>query len=406
MAEFDIAIGGRAKLVTAGTDPLGVGKDYVGQTFPIAEWQKFAPLSKACWKCDRCSAQLFELGDSRLALDCVEGDPHGLAEKLLGKTYFRTVWAKVANGLSAKVGNTNCPACEASFDYDQVDKRLKLLECDRGRFARAIPLLGKLLDLGAWSLFAAGKDSLEPGWLCSRCRAEFDENGIEMRLVGGPPNVQSRLGQSRSFADWHRLARGLPSDAEEADLRRELARLESERRELLARLRREEQERKAVVERQLRERKVAIGKQIEDLLKQSFIGGFIPLRLQTTSLSLKKDEHLLWETAACKLKQRSSNGIPFWGTDAAGALLVTDRRVIFRASTGAIWTKSIDRLLSVNHEYAGSEGVCVLWIDGQQKPVGFAGIRTTMTISMGNNVFPIETTSHDLRELLQSRCGG
>ena len=96
-----------------------------GRRFPVAAWQQLAPLSEAYWTCDRCAAQFYELGDSRLLLDWVEHDPHGVKEKLLGKTYYRTVWAKIANGLSAKVGNTFCPACNASFDYDQVDKKLK-----------------------------------------------------------------------------------------------------------------------------------------------------------------------------------------------------------------------------------------------------------------------------------------
>ena len=123
-----MVIGGRAKLVSAGTDPLGVGKEYLGETLPVSAWQQLAPLSGAYWTCDRCAAQFYELGDSRLSLDWVEHDPHGVKEKLLGKTYYRTVWAKIANGLSAKVGNTHCPACKANFDYDQVDKKLKLLE--------------------------------------------------------------------------------------------------------------------------------------------------------------------------------------------------------------------------------------------------------------------------------------
>ena len=37
--------------------------------------------------------------------------------------------------------------CNANFDYDQVDKKLKVLDCDRGRFPRVIPFLGQLHDL-------------------------------------------------------------------------------------------------------------------------------------------------------------------------------------------------------------------------------------------------------------------
>jgi hypothetical protein len=135
------------------------------------------------------------------------------------------------------------------------------------------------------------------------------------------------------------------------------------------------------------------------------IGGFIPLGLQTTSISLKKDERVAWEAAACRLKRRTSNGVPFWETDGVGMLVVTDQRVIFRADTGAIWTKAVAKLVSVNHEYLRDQGVCVLWIDGQQKPVGFT-VFGKWTVSIGDTTFPIEVTSHDLREVLQSRCGG
>jgi len=405
-AEFDVVMGGRAKLVNAGTDPLGVGKEYLGETLPVAVWQQLSPLSEAYWTCDRCAAQFFELGDSRLSLDWVERDPHGVKEKLLGKTYYRTVWAKIANGLSAKVGNTHCPACDANFDYDQVDKKLKLIDCDRGPFARAVPLLGQSYDLETWSLFAAGKDSLSPGWLCSNCQAEFDEEGLEMKLVGGPPTHTASVGQSRSFGNWHRLARNLPSEEEEADLRSELTWVESEKKEEVARLLYAEQERRTAIEKQLRERRAGIEKQLQDLVKQSFIGGFITLGLQSTSIGLKKDERVVWETPACKLKQRTSDGVPFWESEGTGMLVVTDQRVIFRAESGATWTKPVTKLVSAAHEYLRDQGICVLWIGGQQKPVAFAGFSPTLTISIGNTTFPVQLTSHDLREVLQSRCGG
>jgi len=113
LAEFDVVLGGRAKLVSAGGDPLEVGKEYLGETLSIAAWQQLAPLSGSSWTCNGCAAQFFDIGDSRLSLDWVEHDPHGVKDKLLGKTYYRTVWAKLAIGLSAKVGNTHCPACSA-----------------------------------------------------------------------------------------------------------------------------------------------------------------------------------------------------------------------------------------------------------------------------------------------------
>jgi hypothetical protein len=132
----------------------------------------------------------------------------------------------------------------------------------------------------------------------------------------------------------------------------------------------------------------------------------ISLGLKTTTISLKKGERVVWETAGCRLKQRTSNGVPFWESDGMGMLVVTDQRVIFRADTGAMWSKPVTKLLSANHEYIGDQGICVLWIDGQQKPVAFGKVLAMRTVSIGDVTFSIELTSHDLREVLQSRCGG
>ena len=216
-----------------------------------------------------------------------------------------------------------------------------------------------------------------------------------MKLIGGPPRFGSSVGETRSFENWHRLSRGLPNEQEEAQLKTELNWLQAEARQELARLGNAEQQRRA-----------AIQKQIQELVKQSFIGGFIPLEVQTKTIGLRKDERVAWESTACRLKQRFSNGVPYWDTDGVGMLVVTDQRVIFRADTGAMWSKPLAKLLSANYEYIRDQGVCVLWIDGQQKPIGFAGVTTSGEVSVSNNTFPLKLTTHDLREVLQSRCGG
>jgi len=71
-----------------------------------------------------------------------------------------------------------------------------------------------------------------------------------------------------------------------------------------------------------------------------------------------------------------------------------------------MWSKSVTKLLSANHEYIRDRGICVLWIEGQQKPVAFAVVDTTSTVAIGDETFQIELTSHDLREVLQGRCDG
>ena len=141
-------------------------------------------------------------------------------------------------------------------------------------------------------------------------------------------------------------------------------------------------------------------------LSRALSAGSSTLGLQTTTIALKKDERVAWETMGCKLKQRTSNGVPFWESEGMGILVVTDQRVIFRADTGAMWSKPVTKLLSANHEYIRDQGICVLWIDGQQKPMAFGAVRALGSVSIGDVTFPIELTSHDLREVLQSRCGG
>jgi serine/threonine protein kinase len=394
-AEFDVLIGGRAKLVSAKNDPFGLGKTYEGQTLPIGAWQQLAPLSESFWGCDRCNAKLYELEDSRLCLDSIGHDPHGVSDKLLGKSYYRTFWVKLANGLPAKVGTTHCPGCYADFDYDSVDKKLKLLHCDHTQFPAAVAQCGQFHSLEHWSLFAAGKKSLRPGWLCSSCRAEYDKDESGMKLIAGSSKLSLCLGETRTFEDWHRWSRELPTQNEEEQLKKELSRLETQKQQELLRLSKVEQDRRCALE-----------KKVQDLVKQSFIGGFINLGLTTHSVSLKRDERVVWESGTVKLKQRTSNGIPYWETDASGTLVVTEQRIIFRSDIGTMWSKPLTKLLGANHEYLGNHGITVIWIEGNQKPVAFGAPPTSATATIQGHSVPIELTSHDLREVLHSRCGG
>ena len=140
-----------------------------------------------------------ELGDSRLSLDWVEHDPHGVREKLLGKTYYRTVWAKIANGLSAKVGNTLCPACDANFDYDQVDKKLKLLDCDRLGFPERSLFSVRCMTSNRGRSLLPERTAFRRAGSAQIARAEFDEQGLEMKLVGGPANFAGIGGAESVF---------------------------------------------------------------------------------------------------------------------------------------------------------------------------------------------------------------
>jgi serine/threonine protein kinase len=393
-AEFDVILGGRAKLVSVGQDPLGVGKTHEGQTLTLAAWQKLAPLSEELWTCDRCDAQFYGVEDSRLCLDSTNHDPHGTGAKYLGKTFYRSIWIKLANGLSPTIGTTQCPGCSASFDYDPVVKSLKLLECDTRRFPTAAAHVGQARSLEQWSLVAAGKLSLNPGWRCGSCRSEFDKDNDAMKFVSGASQLGPLVGKSLTFEDWHRWTKKLPSRDEEQGLKNELATLQSARQQELAQLAKAEQTRRSRVQ-----------EQIDDLVRLVFLDGGIDLQLSTQTLILKKGERLLWESVAAKFRQRTSDGLPYWDREDFGVLAVTDQRIVFRATTGSTWSKPLSKLVTAMNDLLGQEPIVVLCLEGQQKPVAFITQSTLATITILGRPFNLEIGTGDLQAILDHQCG-
>ncbi len=390
-AELDVLLGNKAKLVTFRDDPHGIGREHVGQTYPVTQWQKVAPASRAVWTCDACVAVFYELPDSRLCLDGYQKDPTGEGAKLVGKSFYRTMWSKLANGFSLQLGTTNCPSCEANFDYDPVDKLLKLLSFNAARYPRANAVQGTFYPLERWSLFAAGKTSLVPGRLCATCGIEFDNDGDNLKLVRAPSNFAATVGAAYSFEDWHRAAKGLPSVAEETHLKQKLTQLLAQQNHELARLGKELETKRNTLERQL-----------VDTVKQAFVGGFVPITLQTAGLNLKKDERVLWECSALKLKQRTRSGYQYWDTAGAGSLIVTTLRVLFKESTGGLWSKTLDKVISVNEVgLAGQQSAVVVWIENLQKPLGFAFSPFPGTCTVGTRSFRFDLTPRDLIEVFR-----
>jgi hypothetical protein len=420
-------MGGRVKLEHVGTDPLGLGKELSGQTLSASGWQQLAPLSKASWTCDGCSAQFYAIDKSRLCLDWVEDDPRGVGQTLLGKTYYRAIWAKHANGLSAKVGNTFCPTCQAQFDYDKVDARLRLVSCDRDQFPRAAAFLGQIHSMESWSLLSAGKNSPVRGWLCSDCQAEFDDEAHGMKLVGGPPSWADMLAQTRSFRNWHRLARNLPNEDEEASLRKELARLDEQHKDETSRLIKAAEERRTAIEHERQERTAGIERRVHELVKQSFLEGFIAFELENVTISPYPDERVDWESVVCLVRHQISHGGAIWESYMVGFLVVTDRRVIFQPETGETWSIPLQALLAAEyapasirgwlgftggvprHEYLTGrplreQGICLLSVDGLDAPVVFGPAWAMRRVRIGDRTFPLELTCHDLWQVFQGRC--
>jgi hypothetical protein len=144
-------------------------------------------------------------------------------------------------------------------------------------------------------------------------------------------------------------------------------------------------------------------KQVLGLIKQSYIGGFIPLSLQTTAISLKKGENLLWESSAAKMKQQSSGGMLYWNSDESGMLIVTSQRIIFRPEHANLWTRNLSKVVGVEQQPVGSLQVVVIYVDGLQRPVGFyvGDVQATMTFE--SRTFQFSLDGSDLREILRGR---
>jgi hypothetical protein len=60
--------------------------------------------------------------------------------------------------------------------------------------------------LETWSLIAAGKGSLNAGYLCSSCGAEFDDDGGALKLVASSGKLSALVNGSTSLENWHRKA--------------------------------------------------------------------------------------------------------------------------------------------------------------------------------------------------------
>jgi hypothetical protein len=198
------------------------------------------------------------------------------------------------------------------------------------------------------------------------------------------------VNESTSLENWHRKARGLPTTEEEGTLRNELAVL----------LRQQQQELEAYNKAQ-RDRRAQLEKQAVDLVKQSYIGGFIPLGLQTPNVSLKKGENVLWESGATKLKQRSSKGLLYWDTDKSGTLIVTNQRIIFCTSYSLVWTHNLSKVVNVAQENAGGLQVVTVWLDALQKPVGFHVSDVQASATVDSRTFQFNLNAGDLREIIR-----
>jgi hypothetical protein len=354
------------------------------------DWQTLAGPPEHYWQCGVCSACLDVLDDGRLRLHLVTSDPYGVGHHFLGKLLPRARWTRLALGLPLTAGNCFCPGCLAEFDHDTANGTLELLGLGSGD-ARWDTWRGRPYPLEVWALASAGKRSPRPGWLCTACDAEFDDEPAGLKAVRLPAGPLSGLvNLVYSLDDWHRRAAGVPTSVEEQQLREELARL------LAAR-----QDEQNEPLRAHRQRLAALEGELTRLLRQGIVEGCYTLRLQSGDVTVPEDEALHWEGAGTKLKQRSSQGVTYWESECDGTVFVTSKRVLF-ASRDVFWHRPLSKVLRVDQQSAREGPVAALWLDGLQKPVGIRVSAQPFSMKVGGQTRTIKLGTEDLVRLIQN----
>jgi len=396
-AEFDVLVGGRARLVKLDSDPMGLGRQYLGWTLPIETWQRAAPKSDICWTCNKCHAEWYELEGARLTLVHHTIDPYLVAAKSQGKTFFRAIWTKIANGLSLSSGNVVCPECRADFDFDSTDKTLNALSFNESRFPWAVAYKGQRVPMSIWQLAGSGKKSLQPGLLCTNCCTEFDDATPKLRLIRAVPEPLSRmLGESRTLSDWHRCAVGVLTSDEEACKRRELCQLLMQ-----------QEEEKELFGQAEEERRGRLHSDLITLIKESVLGGFVPLEARGEHLPLNGEERLCWASPATRLKQRINQWLPYWDVESEGRLVITNQRLVFTTPDVRRWQRSLLKLHTARVECIYDSGgsiidILALGFVDLQKPVAFVISEMQVPGSMYGCSYSVRVTLANLVTMLQS----
>ena len=373
-AEFDVADLDRkwVKLERYLQDPFGVGAQYGGQKLEIRVWLSLSRQCRRIRTCTACHAAFYEFPDASMMLGQYSTDPYGIGSKMLRQCLPRLDWFRLAH---TEVGNVRCSQCQAEFDFLQGAATLKLLICKAQQFAWADSLKGQTLPITTWYLRSAGKRSDRPGWLCKHCATEFDTEQDGLQLVH---STAAGISQYRGFVlsrtDWHRLSVGIPTTAQETALRKELADLEEIAQQEEADFRSRDKARRQLQHAEL-----------QDLVKQSTLGGFLPLATGGQRLPLESGEVLCWSSPAIKLKQRRQRGKPYWLVDGDGTIMVTNQRIVFAQEDGCRWQKPVSKVHTVRVENLGTEtdkAALILGFDGLQNPIGFycSSLRASFTI--------------------------
>ncbi len=371
-SEWDLLMGGhRATLHKVGIDASGNGEKYRGQTLALAEWRRLGGRSGEGLECDQCHAQFDVAEGGKLKLANAPNDPYGVGAKMLGQSLTRPVWARLSGDLAGRAGTHACSFCRAEYDYDTGQSSLTLVNPGPDPPDWARQWLGVPVSLMAWYYKSAGKRSPNPGWVCPQCHTEFDIAGNALRLVHTTQkNLQPFINNVLPAPDWHRRASGAPTEAEIIELNRELSRLQETR----------SLERSQLQANEARRRE-GLHDEMRGLLKQSVIGGFIPIKrmaagssaqdwvtmggrfvvlpLDTIRTPLRAGEVLRWEMAAQKCTLVTQAGIPAWNREGHGVLTITSERVFYTSPNQRLWQAALYEIERVEI-YPSSEGTFIL----------------------------------------------
>lgn len=390
-AEFDVLLGGRVKLVSFTSDPHGFGSANKDRIFTEDEWGHAAICVTGQTRCESCSALLFDFPDGTSLLSSARNDPYGVGTKYILQRLTALQWSQIAHQVGSQTGNVYCTTCRAEFDFDQTKRELTLLSVDEQSYAWIKPWLNKAVGIKEWCLMRAGKQSLSPGWLCNTCNTEFDDDIVmawdansnvmssasaettERRLVRtGSKTLSSHMQQSFSPDDWQRIGASVSTSRGVDELRTRLAELqETEEREL----QRLEYDQKAR-HRQLQD-------QHAELLKLSFLSGYLQAPQSDPRVRLKSDEKVFWHSGCARLKRRFQQQYHYWDRESTGMLIVTTTRLIYLTNESSQeWALS---KVAMQREKLQSVDVLVLWIEKRKTPIGLQVLTTTIELTTTNN---------------------
>jgi serine/threonine protein kinase len=400
-AEFDVTLMGRVKFVSFKEDPYGFGEKHCGHAFTSAEWRSAVIQFNQRLRCGTCRAVFLVVEHGIWILSEISQDPFGVGRRYYAKARRDWQWAKLAAALPAEAGTSYCPECHAEFDFAPEAKTLKLRYVQRTTHSWIEPWLGRAVPVEHWYLMRAGKESLNPGWLCTRCSTEFDQETIpddytaRLKLVRTSSTaLLPKIGESMPEEDWRRLEAGIPTNKEREELERALRRLEK--------LKQDEADKEASC-RDMRRRELQ--RRLAELTKKSCLEGHREFP-RTSDVRVQDGERVRWESPrTVRMKLRSRQRSLYWAADDQGTLIVTQRRTLFVGEYGQRWERNHSKLDLGRSRVEKVEGksVVVLSFDGLQRPIGFAlpGIELQMRYSEGIET-QLAVSADDLLTVLRS----